>query len=435
MQNVDILIVIEHLSRELESACLLKTEFEKRGYKVMIESIYPNKEKLPFRYQTDCLFIPWAYHDQDMAYWECFYHTNPNTMIINLHHEQYSGNDHNNTTLPQGRAKNIFHLSWGKQFTDGLIEKGVDPKRIITAGNLRLDFYRPPLTQLSVSKAQLASHFQIDEKKDWILFIANAYHLMYPSEKANARQIDKDVDIKCQVSSQNREYFLTMVKHYLTNHKDKIFIYRPHPAYARREYESVELTQLCNQFPNQFKVIYANALRDWILASQCCLSFHSTSGIECSLAKVPFYLLRVVPLDSSLDYSFYHQFPNVIKNEEEFIHIMQTDGQLVDPIQFSKHYYMHDCPAYQILVDWVETHNEFEHHQSHVLHRLQTHLKANTKDTLRFIARTTPVFSFFQSKLDGRWSRLLQSHDDLLEPSRVEQLCQQIQSLTKEEST
>ena len=27
MQNVDILIVIEHLSRELESACLLKTEF------------------------------------------------------------------------------------------------------------------------------------------------------------------------------------------------------------------------------------------------------------------------------------------------------------------------------------------------------------------------------------------------------------------------
>ena len=50
LKKVDVLIIIEHKVRELESACLLKYEFEKKGYSVVIDGIYPNKESLPFKY-------------------------------------------------------------------------------------------------------------------------------------------------------------------------------------------------------------------------------------------------------------------------------------------------------------------------------------------------------------------------------------------------
>lgn len=435
MQKVDVLIVIEHVARELESACLLKVALQQRGYLVAIDGIYPNKEKLPTRYQADYLLIPWAYHDHDMDFWECFYHHSPNIQIINLHHEQYSGNDSHNTTLPQGRSRKIYHLSWGTRFTEGLLTSGVDPSHIIPAGNLRLDFYRPPLTGLSQNRTILAERFELDAKKDWVLFIANAYHLMRPSERDNARRIDQNIDTKSHIAKQNLTQFLAMVRQYLATNQDKIFIYRPHPAYAMRENENSELKKLTRQFPHQFKVIYANTLGDWILASQCCLSFHSTSGIECSLAKIPFYLFRTTPLPDTLDYSFYRHFPNMIRNEEDFTWLMRTGGKPVDPSLFAQHYYLQDQPAYELLIHWIETHHDQIDQAVSRQHILRNQLKAYSKDTLRLLAKLPLFKSYFQTKQDGRWTRLLQTHDDLLDPAIVDALCQTIRTIIEEEHT
>ena len=44
----DVLILVEHKVRELESACLLKYAFERRGYSVEVVSLFPCKESYIF---------------------------------------------------------------------------------------------------------------------------------------------------------------------------------------------------------------------------------------------------------------------------------------------------------------------------------------------------------------------------------------------------
>ena len=119
--NVDVLILLESKERELEGACLLKEELKSRGYSVLVKSVYPNKESLPFKYNAKIVITPWAYNNNDMKLFTCFY-KNGNTKILNLHHEQYSGNNSENACLPKQQAKEIFHISWGEEFTKELLK-------------------------------------------------------------------------------------------------------------------------------------------------------------------------------------------------------------------------------------------------------------------------------------------------------------------------
>ena len=174
--NVDVLILLESKERELEGACLLKEELKSRGYIVLVKSVYPHKESLPFKYNAKIVITPWAYNNNDMKLFTCFY-KNGNTKILNLHHEQYSGNNSENACLPKQQAKEIFHISWGEEFTKELLKTGCERKKICQSGNIRLDFFRKEFRSMSKNKNELAKEFGIDSNKKWVLFLANGYHL------------------------------------------------------------------------------------------------------------------------------------------------------------------------------------------------------------------------------------------------------------------
>ena len=161
--KTDILILLESKERELESACLLNEELKKRGYKVLIKSVYPNKESYIFKYNPKLVITPWIYNDNDMKYFSCFY-IHKNTKILNLHHEQYSGQNIENACLPKGEAKNVYHISWGNEFTQGLINTGCKESMICQAGNIRLDFFKENLKEMS----KTMTFFSQNDHLNWL---------------------------------------------------------------------------------------------------------------------------------------------------------------------------------------------------------------------------------------------------------------------------
>lgn len=353
--KIDVLIIIEHKVRELESACLLKYKFEKLGYTVKIDSIYPNKELLPLKYCADIIFIPWAYNDSDMKYIKCFLKYSPNAKIVNLHHEQYSGQDDKNICLPFGDARQLYHISWGEKFSDGLKKCGVNVKNIFTVGNIRLDFYKNELKKIHYTKSELASKYNIPKTKKWVLFIANGYHLMDNKKIESIAVSDKDIYIKREAAVQCRQDFLNFVSNYLSEKSDIVYIYRPHPVYADLDKDDDCLKKIKERFPKNFFVIFDLAISNWLINSDICMSFHSTSAVECCLCKTPYYLFRTIYLDNRFDYAFFDNYKYIIKDYNDFEKVLDNnyyDNNILK--QALKLYYvLDDGYTFEKIVDKV----------------------------------------------------------------------------------
>lgn len=354
--NVDILIIIEHKVRELESACLLKYELEKKGYTVCIDSVYPNKEELPLKYKADIIFLPWAYDNHTMEYIKCFLKNSPNAKLINFHHEQYSGQDDKNICLPSGEARDLYHISWGEKFTNSLIKCGCDAEKIFTTGNIKLDFYKSKLKNMFYSKNELSKIYNIPTNKKWALFIANGYHLM-PEWKIDSIAIsDNEIYEKKDAAIANRLSFLEYADNYLSEKKDIIFIYRPHPVYADTDKKNKDIMKLCKKYPKNFYIISDLAIGNWLTNCNICLSFHSTSAVECCISKIPYCLFRTTPLRKDLDYPFFEDYKYIIKNYSDFKKILNTNDYNNDILKtaLTGYYLIEDEFTFKQIIKFVE---------------------------------------------------------------------------------
>lgn len=432
MRSVDVLIIVEHKAREFESACLLKVAFEKKGMTVAIDSIFPNKEALPFKYSAKIIVVPWAYNDRDMSYLESFFYKSPNAMIINLHHEQYSGRDEDTACLPVGRAKNVLHVSWGTKFTEALLRCGCDEEDIVTAGNIRLDFYKSNLMRLSVPKRDLARKFQIDEKKRWILFIANGYHLMDDATIERVSRIDSNVLAKKAISDSCREDFLSMVARYLELHSDLVFIYRPHPVFADKDKHSADLNSLCRVYPDTFKVVPDLPIRDWLLASEVCISFHSTSVVECCFANIPYYLFRTKQFPVEFDYAFLSGYEYTITNFDDFKCALSSPS-IYDNAAISKrlssYYSSTDRFTFEQIVSFVLSKSARGKSDAYLRRDLfRVYLKGRIKALIKILSRFSLIRKNMIKSSDARWFRLLGIGEDAFTQKDVADECALLKS-------
>lgn len=312
-----VLILIEHVARELESAVLIKHFMQKKGYNVIIDSIKFHKESIILKYSPNIVIVPWAYTNKEVDLFRSFLKKNKKIIILNMHHEQISNEGSDSFIIPQDDAKKILHLSWGSKFSKKLLENGCNQNTIIQVGNPRLDFYKKELIKISENKSRLAEMYGLNPSKKWVLFIANSFHLLTPNQiKIN---LDKGVDIEEQIESsiRNRREFLDYVDKYLSENDDIEFIYRPHPSFAHVDEKSEEIVLLEKKYKN-FKCISKNSIRDWIINSELSISFHSTSIIECCISGNEFYLMRKFKLDEKKDYEFFTDYEYTIKSYNDF---------------------------------------------------------------------------------------------------------------------
>ena len=65
--QIDVLILFEHVARELESALLLERLLNSRGYKTKIIKVHWNDGLMHLKYKPKIVVTPWCYDNEEVT--------------------------------------------------------------------------------------------------------------------------------------------------------------------------------------------------------------------------------------------------------------------------------------------------------------------------------------------------------------------------------
>lgn len=320
----DVLILIDHVSREMEFAQSLYDELIQRRLTVEIVTTKFNFHRLPFLYTPSVVITPWAYSDKEMRVFNLLRsRSGGHTCVINLHFEQITNNLSESFVVPRGVAKDCLHLAWSDSFSHLLERSGVGNEQILRFGNPKLDVYEK--SEKMASRMELSSLFQLDTTKRWILIAGNAFHLLNATERDRFSSNGVDMDVLGRVGSNNTKALFEQLPRILPQLTSHEIIYRPHPSFSDREMRNPDIRALREGHPN-FHLIFDGSISSWVTAVDVLMSFHSTSYLEAVKAKTLFALLRLHDLDQDVDYEDLRDWPVRITNVDQ-MHQIFTDPQ------------------------------------------------------------------------------------------------------------
>lgn len=328
--DIDVVIIVEHLNRELEGAILLERALSERD--ITSEIVFKGWDEGPAscRLRPKVVVTPWCYDDADVealcAYQGGF--SDGTFDIVDLHSEQVTTPDGLSFVLPSGKAKDSFHICWGPFFHDALISEGVSDARICIAGSNRLDLFRDEYRGLSATKGELAKEYGLDESKPWVLFIGN-YSAAFISDERVA-----ELEARGLLSTgENRDNARRAYDEVLTWLEDALndsalgeveFIYRPHPS----EPFSEQLKAINRRYDN-LHVVKQRAIRDWFLNVNVALTWCSTSSVESAYAGLPVFALRPFEVPKHLQFELLETIEQLKTSDEMRVAVRKVlDGEL-----------------------------------------------------------------------------------------------------------
>lgn len=320
MKAIDVLIIYEHIARELESAVLLEEKLIKAGYTVRLCQVGWNEGPAHLHYQPKIVVVPWCYDNREYDYFSKFVGSYEGNYlkILNIHCEQLSNANALALMIPSGKARDVYHLVWGKYFEDILKNKGVSPNLIYKTGSGRLDFFRKEYSGISKSRDFLANKYGLKSNKKWVLLIGNYNGGLLTNTGLDA--------LEKKGYSNIQELAILTQKTYHTNNlwyeeacmdseiSDTVeFIYRPHPS----EITTTEIKKI-ERDHNNFHIIQDYAIRDWIVNSDIAFSWNSTSAVEVASAGVPIFALRPFKIREDMQIPLL-EYIEKVTTKEEFI--------------------------------------------------------------------------------------------------------------------
>lgn len=301
-RQVDVLILYEHVARELETALILKILIEDKGYKALVRKIHWNEGISNYFIKPKIIVTPWCYDNEEYDYfysnWVGGYPGNK-LKVFNLHCEQLAGISGTNFLLPQNSAKNVYHFAWGEYFKQQLIKSGVDPSYIYVTGSPRLDYFKEHFRIINYSKSELANKYGLDNKREWVLLIGN-FSAMNSSTEAQKRIAEKgfsEINRMSELSRKSYEIIIDWYDQCISEFKEYEFIYRPHPS------ENItDAIRAIEERHSNFHVIKDLAISDWIINSSLAYAWCSTSAFEVVSANVPIFNLRPIEMPEDLKF-------------------------------------------------------------------------------------------------------------------------------------
>lgn len=357
MISIDAIIILEHTSRELEFCVLLKKYLCNKGLSCELVSYDFSKRKYQLLYRPKILILPFLYDNKDVkdliypfqsqCDWEI--------KVFNLHQEQVGSSSNISLMMPSGNAINCYHIAWGRNFRNSLIKYGVNSNLIEVTGNPRLDFYKPNLSIFSYSRKMLAKELNICPEKKWLLFVSS--FSMIEIEDSLVHDLFKrgylTIETFKNLSEKTYEICIEWFQKFCKENNDIEFIYRPHPS----EKISTKLRALQNITPN-FHIISKYSIRNWIINSDYCTIWISTSVVEAFVANVKPIILRPVEIPQEIDNELftgvssitsYNDFLRTIKNDNNK-KIFYYD-KLIENI--NQHYYLPKEYSFKLIAEWI----------------------------------------------------------------------------------
>lgn len=287
--DVDILIFIEHLNRELDTALLLKILLAERGYSVRLASVFYDLWESVATLRPNLLIVPWAYSRIE-KFLRFSPQPNKGLRILNLHHEQIDVEScRESRMVPKGDAKKVFHLAWGERFERILRSREIPENLIFRTGNPRLDFLRPDMRPFNPDRENLGVLYGLDPDKRWVL-VAGNFSIVSASERfiqKKIRQGRTDYPVHVERARSLYRETLDWMERLAGERPDLEVIYRPHPA----ERLTPELVERVGKVPN-LRLIPERPIGDWILQADSVFVWSSTSSVDALAADKPIFALR-----------------------------------------------------------------------------------------------------------------------------------------------
>ena len=325
---LDFLILYEHTVREYESDLLLKLELERRGYTAEIRQLL------------------------DPKHLRLFGKDKPEVLVASCMYDNEAINSHVYNNI--GKCNKIVNLHWeqGKRTAARLQAHGMDAKNTPVTGAVMMDFLRPEFNGYFKDKATLCREFGLDPNKKLHLYISSfGYASMNDDEVAElSRMAGTDFTGFAKTNRVSMKETLSWFEQYLTAHPEVELVYRRHPS----EWNSPALEELARKCPN-FHVIFADSVKQWIVAADSISIWMSTAIAEVYMAGKSCHILRPVPIEHEYDPVIYKD-ARYITTYADFAAAMQQDDP---PFPIAReviegYFDPSETPAYIRMADLLE---------------------------------------------------------------------------------
>lgn len=317
--NVDVLIIYELKTRELENACLLMVELKKRGYTVEIVNVYDPRK---YNIHPKLMVVPHLYNDWHLDF-TCNNKWHDCKCIIDLQYEQVlkkgsDGGIHN----PTGQAAFAHHIAWGELQAQRYLTHGIRPDLVHITGHITMDFIKPRFRPFFLTKEKLAKRYKLDESKEWVLFMSSfSYANRTESELKMLETMSSTARSFAKFSQQSFDIIIPWLKQAANENPDKLFIYRPHPG----EKDNPVLKALEVEMPNLY-VINELAVKQWIITCDRLYTWFSTSITEAYYAGKNCQILRPISINPDQEVSIMEN-AKMLTTYEDFVLSLKSSNE------------------------------------------------------------------------------------------------------------
>ena len=271
--DLDIIIFYEHVGREFGTVQGLLDKFKEHNIRVRAYSyLYEYYKCL-----SECggtspthLIVPYVYNKNSLSRYRHLLDKYPGLQIVNMHHEQIVApfNIAKAVPLHSIAIDNVLHVSWGKKYTDMLLNAGAPSENIIQICSPRIP-KKLDSAQRDILRERFAAEFDLDLNKEWVLFcedrdwiVKDKVKMFKVLRKFGAHKTEVE-EFFCH-RAESLMLFCAEVNSLADNFFDRYeLIYRSHPGVKGK----VNLT-------DKVKMISSYSVYDWFQ----CVSFNIVDG-------------------------------------------------------------------------------------------------------------------------------------------------------------
>lgn len=353
-RKLDFLILYEHVVREYESLLLLKTELARRGYTAEIHQLLDRKKLKYFTWKKPEVVVSSCMYDDEAINSHVYNNVGVCNKVVNLHWEQMLSDTQEEGTWFNfgGNAKKCVQTCWGTLTAARLVRHGMEEKNCPVTGAVMMDFLRPEFSGYFKDKAALCAEHGLDAARPLHLYISSFGYASMTDEEVRelSDMAGEDFSGFAKTNRESMETTLAWFDRYLTDNPQTQFVYRRHPS----EWNSPALAELAQKHSN-FHVIFADSVKQWIVAADNIFIWMSTAVAEVYFAGKSCHILRPQPIEHEFDPVIYAGARYVTDYESFAAAAAQPDAPFPIAREMIEGYFdKSETPAYLRMADLLE---------------------------------------------------------------------------------
>ena len=345
MYQPDVLYCIEHIARELDIACAVRSILRSRyDLDVRIHVFAHDQDRTLAAMNPRLVAVPFCRSRRDFGL-ERVLRLLPGVPIVNLAFEQLLSRANQTHRAPRDEfaRQHVTHIAAGDFVRDWLLSAGVAAANIAQVGSLTCQLYRDPYRQLYLARrGELAARFGLDLDRPWIFLPENFVAAFFSRSQLRFRrrrgydsaELHKYVEFSRESFRQIAEWCAAAA----ALHEVELIV-RPRPAIAKNVFQQAFLAAAETSGERHLHFIKDGDVREWIFASQLVVSSYSSTLVEAAVAGKPVFLLLPSPMPVSASSAWTDASP-VIRTRHEFLELTRSPTA---------------APAADGLRQWAET--------------------------------------------------------------------------------